>query len=86
MIKDFSKISQSPSPLLLKVVEFNWINAYQKAFEKLKLLLTLAPIVRPLDWAPPFEIMYHVSDYALGVVLGQRKEFKSNVIYYANKT
>jgi Ni,Fe-hydrogenase III component G len=38
------------------------------------------------DWSFPFEIMCDASDYAVGTVLGQRKDKKPHVIYYANRT
>ena len=38
------------------------------------------------DWNKEFEIMCDVNDYAMGVVLGQRKEKIFRVIYYANNT
>jgi hypothetical protein len=38
------------------------------------------------DWSLPFEIMCDASDYAVGVVLGQRKDKKLHVIYYASRT
>ena len=44
-----------------------------------------APIVQPPDWNLPFEIMCDASDYAVGVVLGQRVDKKLNVIQYDNK-
>ena len=42
------------------------------AFEKLKQLLTSSPIIQPLNWSLPFELMCDASDYAVGAVLGQR--------------
>ena len=42
--------------------------------------------MQPPDWFLPFEIMCDASDYAIGAVLGQRKEKKPYVIYYASKT
>lgn len=50
-------------------VDFKWTNSCQNAFDLLKTLLTTAPIMRPLDWSLPFEIMYDASDYTMGVVL-----------------
>ena len=38
------------------------------------------------NWDLPFEIMCDASDYAIGLVLGQRKDKKAFVIYYASKT
>ena len=34
----------------------------------------------------PFKVMCDASDFAIGVVLGQREDGKPYVIYYANKT
>jgi hypothetical protein len=44
------------------------------AFRTLKSALVSAPIIQPLDWSQPFEIMCDASVYAVGAVLGQRKE------------
>ena len=38
------------------------------------------------DWNNDFEIMCDASDYAMGVVLGQRTEKIFKAIYYARKT
>ena len=38
------------------------------------------------DWSLPFEIMCDASDYAIRAVLGQRKDKKPYVIYYASRT
>ena len=57
------------------------------AFETHKKALISAPIVQPPDWNLPFEIMCDAaSDYAVGVVLGQRVDKKLNVIHYASET
>ena len=42
--------------------------------------------MRSPNWELPFEIMCDTSDYAIGVVLGQREDKKAFVIYYARKT
>ena len=52
----------------------------------MKLLLTTALIVRAPNWKLPFEVMCDASDFAIGVVLEQRKDGKPYVIYYASKT
>ena len=52
----------------------------------LKELLTSAPIMAPPDWSSPFELMCDASDYAVGAVLGQRKEKRPCAIYYASRT
>ena len=40
----------------------------------------------PLNWELPFEVMCDASDYAVGAVLGQRKDNKPYAIYYASRT
>ncbi|CAN6695308.1 unnamed protein product [Malus baccata var. baccata] len=85
-IKDFSKIAQPLCHLLQKEVTFEFNEACEKAFNHLKDLLTTAPIINPPDWSIPFELMCDASDYALGAVLGQRKNKQPYVIYYASRT
>jgi RNase H-like domain found in reverse transcriptase len=48
--------------------------------------LISAPILQPPDWNLPLEIMCDASDYAVGAVLGQKKDKKLYAIYYASKT
>ena len=81
-----SKISKPLCNLLTKENVFEWTEQCEKAFVKLKSLLTSAPVIQPPDWSLPFEIMCDASDYAVGAVLGQRKDKKPYVIYYASKT
>ncbi|KAM2983181.1 hypothetical protein FF2_009141 [Malus domestica] len=85
-IKDFSKISTPLCRLLQKDVTFDFNEECEKAFKHLKEMLTSAPIIRPPDWSIPFELMCDASDYALGAVLGQRKDKQPHVIYYASRT
>ncbi|KAI5334985.1 hypothetical protein L3X38_025118 [Prunus dulcis] len=56
------------------------------AFNTLKRELTSAPIIMAPDWSLPFELMCDSSDYAIGVVLGQRVNKLPHVIYYASRT
>ena len=37
------------------------------------------------NWSKEFELMCDVSDYAVGVVLGQRRHKTFHAIYYASK-
>jgi hypothetical protein len=85
-IKDFSVISKPLCNLLTKKNVFEWTEQYEKAFVKLKSLLTSAPIIQPAYWSLPFETMCDASDYVVGAVLVQRKDKKLYVIYYASKT
>ncbi|KAM2340085.1 hypothetical protein PS2_018986 [Malus domestica] len=85
-IKDFSKVSQSLCRLLKKDVVFDFNQECTASFKQFKELLTTAPIIVPPDWSLPFELMCDTSDYALGAVLGQRKDKRPHVIYYASRT
>ena len=42
--------------------------------------------MRDPDWTLPFELMCDASDYAVGAVVGQRKDKKAHVIHYVNRT
>ena len=68
-IKDFSKIAKPFYKLLEKDAKFIWDEDCQKSFEEVKAYLTIAPIVRALNWKLPFEVMCNASDLAIGVVL-----------------
>jgi hypothetical protein len=85
-IKDFSKITKPLTRLLQKDVEYDFDEECLHAFRTLKQSLISAPIMQPPDWNLPFEIMCDASDYAVGAVLGQRKEGKVHTVYYASKT
>ncbi|CAN6579330.1 unnamed protein product [Malus baccata var. baccata] len=85
-IKDFSKIAQPLCRFLQKEVAFEFDDACSTTFKQLKEALTSAPIITPLDWSLPFELMCDASDYAIGAVLGQRKNKQPHVIYYASRT
>ncbi|CAN6580954.1 unnamed protein product [Malus baccata var. baccata] len=84
--EDFSKIAQPLRRLLQKEVSFEFNEACEQAFNHLKDLLTSAPIITPPDWSTPFELMCDALDYAIGAVLGQRKNKLPHVIYYASRT
>jgi hypothetical protein len=85
-IQDFSKIARPLTHLLEKDAPFNFTNECVDAFNVLKKKLTEAPILVALDWNLPFELMCDASDYAIGAVLGQRKNKYFQPIHYASKT
>nr|GEU51375.1 reverse transcriptase domain-containing protein [Tanacetum cinerariifolium] len=55
-----------------------------EAFQTLKRKLTEAPILIAPDKDMPFELMCDASDFAIGVVMGQRQEKHFRPIHYAN--
>jgi len=85
-IKDFSKTAKPLTFLLTKDTPFIFFNECLEAFHRIKDALITVPIIQPPDWSLPFEIMCDASDYAVGVVLRQRRDKKPYVIHYASKT
>ena len=67
-------------------VPFHFSDECHVAFVKLKEALTSAPVLHPPIWGNPFESMCDASDYAVGIILGQRVDKKPHVIYYVSHT
>ena len=84
-IQDFAKIAKPLTNLLIKDNEFDFSDECLRSFVRLKEALVSAPILQPPDWSQPFEIMCDASDYAVGAVLGQKKDKRSIAICYASK-
>ena len=72
LLKIFSHIVRPLTNLLAKDVPSEFDDACLKSFNLLKKALISTPIIQPPDWSLSFEIMCDASDYAVGVVLGQR--------------
>ncbi|XP_073030701.1 uncharacterized protein [Primulina eburnea] len=85
-IKDFSKITKPLCNLLEKESNFIFDDDCLQAFEKIKKALVTTPIMIVPYWKEPFELMCDASDYAVGVVLGQRRDKFFRSIYYASRT
>ena len=85
-IKDFSKIARPLYRLLEKDTKFNFDDSCKAAFEEIKIRLVQTPIMAAPDWGQEFEVMCDASDFAMGAVLGQRKEKIFRAIYYASIT
>ena len=85
-IKDFSKIARPLCRLLEKDTRFNFDDSCKAAFEEIKIRLVQAPIMAAPEWDQGFEVMCDASDFAMGVVLGQRKEKIFRAIYYSSRT
>jgi len=85
-IKNFSQIAKPLTNLLQKDIDFKFDESCLQAFNILKNALVSAPVVQAPDWSLPFELMCDSSDFAVGAILGQRKEGRSYVIAYASKT
>ena len=57
-----------------------------QAFSILKDKLVSAHIVVAPDWDLPSELMCDASDYAIGAMLGQKRDRIFHVIHYASRT
>nr|GEZ47766.1 reverse transcriptase domain-containing protein [Tanacetum cinerariifolium] len=85
-IQDFLKIAWPMTRLLKKDTPFVFSKECVEAFQTLKRKLTKAPILIAPNWDFPFELMCDASDFAIGVVFGQRQEKHFRPIHYASKT
>jgi hypothetical protein len=79
-IPDFSKISKPITELLKNNVKFNWTPECSEAFEKLKKLLTTAPVLAQPDIEKSFDVYCDASGTGIGCVLMQ----EGHVIAYAS--
>nr|XP_016486421.1 PREDICTED: uncharacterized protein LOC107806713 [Nicotiana tabacum] len=82
-------IEKLPPPTSVKIIRnypFVFFDDCMVAFEELKKRLVTTPIMVAPDWEQPFELMYDASDYAVGAVIGQRKDKIMHPIYYASRT
>ena len=97
-IKDFSKISRPltdimPPPSQKKKRKNSgnppgwiWGDEQEKAFVKLKELMTSAPVLVYANYQQPFELHIDASTNGLGAVLCQQQNGKQRVISYASRT
>ncbi|KAA3465678.1 reverse transcriptase-like protein [Gossypium australe] len=85
-VKDFLKMSTPLCTLLEQNRLFNFDEHCLVTFKELKKRLVVAPIVIALEWTLPFELMCDANDYAVGAMLGPRKEKVLRVIYYTRRT
>ena len=65
---------------------FEFVEECLNAFQRLKEALISAPIKQAPIWELLFEVMCDASDYAIGALLGQRKDHKPYTMYYASRT
>jgi hypothetical protein len=68
-IPDFSKIVKLFTSLLKNDTKFNWSSRCNEAFEQLKVLLTIAPVLAQQDIEKPFDVYCDTSGSGLGCVL-----------------
>ena len=64
----------TPLHVTVHRIPFKWTAIEDKAYEALKIMLTQAPIVQPLDWTTTFHVFVDASDNAIGSALMQLTE------------
>ena len=67
----YSEVAIPLTNLTKKTVKFEWTGRCQDSFQKLKDLLTRAPLLRTPDESLPYEVVTDASDLGLGAVLLQ---------------
>jgi hypothetical protein len=80
-IEGFSKIAYPITSLQKKGTKFNWSEKCQDSFNKLKGLLTTAPILKVADPDKDFMVCVDASKEGLGGVLTQ----EGHVIFYESR-
>jgi len=76
----------SPSLCFWPKIPHSSSNECFEAFYRIKEALITTPIIQSFEWSLPVEIMCDASDYVVGAILGQQRDKKPYVIYYASKT
>ena len=60
-------------------------NKCLQAFDRIKEALISVLIIQPPNQSPLFEFMCDASDFSVGADLGQRRDKRPFVMYYASK-
>ena len=86
-IPNFGGLTASMTDLLKTGTKFEWTQECQNSFDRLKYLLTNAPILKMPAYNEPFILDTDASNKAIGAVLSQWDEAKQceRVVCYASK-
>ena len=83
---NFSEVAVPLISLTRKNARFEWDDKCQMAFNKLKQLLTEAPVLVHPDITKPYRLYTDASDYAVGAILAQEDEDgNERVIHYLSQ-
>ena len=69
--RGFSEMARLLTQLTRAGVEWDWSAAQHQAFNRLKLALTIAPVLKLLDFERQFVVTTDASDAAIGAILEQ---------------
>ena len=87
-ISNLSGRTQAFSPLLrLKQGQaFEWNEAHQEAFDKIKIYLSQPPILSPPSWGKPMRLYISASEVSIGSMLAQEdNNGVERAIYYLSR-
>ena len=85
-LRYLSHVCQPLTKLTKKKAIFLWGQEQERAFNLLKKMLAIAPILQPLDWDLAFHIFVDASHIAIGAVLMQEKtKGWFRLVYYASR-
>ena len=69
-----------------KKTKVNWTAVHQEAFERLKEIVSSAPILAYADYTKPFKVYTDASELGLGAVLAQIQEDKEPAIAFVSRS
>ncbi|GJW72797.1 reverse transcriptase domain-containing protein, partial [Tanacetum coccineum] len=84
--KNGLEVDRAKVDIIAKLLPPTTVKGCLASSKFLKKRLTEAPILVSPDWDLSFELMCDASNYAVGAVLGQRKDNYFRLIHYASKT
>ena len=70
-VRGFSEMARPLTALTRAGVEWDWSKVHHQAFNRLKLALTTAPVLKLPDFERQFVVTINVSDAAVGAILEQ---------------
>lgn len=85
-VKNFAKIAAPMNNLCKKETKFEWSKHCEEAFERLKEILTSAPVLTFADHSKTFFISVDASFYAVGAYISNEKPPNDRPIEYFSKT
>ncbi|KAJ3641419.1 hypothetical protein Zmor_027927 [Zophobas morio] len=84
-IPEFSNVARPLTTLTKKKAQWTWGAAQEEAFDKLKRLLAMAPILRQADPTMPYILKTDASSFALGACLLQGEGADERLVEYASR-
>lgn len=73
-VRNFASVSSPITDMLQKNKKFMWSEEAIEAFNKLKDILSSAPVLHNPDFSRPLSIQCDASQYGIGAVLAQRND------------